>query len=84
MVEKVRNYIRNQESHHKRQTSQEEYDEFILKYGFQKFKGWKFRLKPIRFLFLDHQLKLEGTDLTPAPPDMRVLGQYAPINIAFH
>ena len=39
MIEKVRNYIKNQESHHKRQTSQEEYDEFILKYGFQKFKG---------------------------------------------
>jgi len=39
MIEKVRNYIKNQESHHKRQTFQEEYDEFILKYGFQKFKG---------------------------------------------
>jgi putative transposase len=39
MVEKVRNYIKNQENHHKRQTSQEEYDEFILKYGFQKYKG---------------------------------------------
>jgi len=39
MIDKVRNYIKNQENHHKRQTFQEEYDEFILKYGFQKFKG---------------------------------------------
>lgn len=39
MIEKVRNYIKNQESHHRLQSFQEEYDEFILKYGFQKFKG---------------------------------------------
>jgi REP element-mobilizing transposase RayT len=39
MIDKARNYIKNQENHHKRQTFQEEYDEFILKYGFQKFKG---------------------------------------------
>jgi REP element-mobilizing transposase RayT len=38
MIERVRAYIRNQEEHHKVQTFQEEYDEFILKYGFQKFK----------------------------------------------
>ena len=38
MIDKVRNYIKNQENHHKRQTFQEEYDEFILKYGFQKYK----------------------------------------------
>jgi REP element-mobilizing transposase RayT len=37
MIDKVRNYIKNQENHHKRQTFQEEYDEFILKYGFQKY-----------------------------------------------
>ena len=35
----VRNYIKNQEDHHKHKTFQEEYDEFIKKYGFQKFKG---------------------------------------------
>jgi len=38
MIAKVRNYIRNQENHHKLQTFQEEYNEFILKYGFQKYK----------------------------------------------
>jgi len=36
-VNKVREYIKNQEEHHKRKTFQEEYDEFIIKYGFQKF-----------------------------------------------
>lgn len=34
----VRNYIKNQEEHHKKKTFQQEYDEFILRYGFQKFK----------------------------------------------
>jgi REP element-mobilizing transposase RayT len=38
MIDKVRNYIKNQENHHKLQTFQEEFDEFILKYGFQKHK----------------------------------------------
>ena len=38
MIDKVRNYIRNQEKHHRLQTFQEEYDEFIFKYGFQKYK----------------------------------------------
>ena len=37
MIDKVRNYIKNQEEHHKQKTFQEEYDEFISKYGFQKF-----------------------------------------------
>ena len=37
MIDKVRNYIKNQEEHHKHKTFQEEYDEFISKYGFQKF-----------------------------------------------
>jgi len=36
-VDKVREYIKNQEEHHKRKTFQEEYEEFIIKYGFQKF-----------------------------------------------
>lgn len=35
----VRNYIKNQEEHHKHKAFQEEYNEFIEKYGFQKFKG---------------------------------------------
>jgi REP element-mobilizing transposase RayT len=34
----VRNYIKNQEAHHKKKTFQQEYDEFIEKFGFQKFK----------------------------------------------
>jgi len=34
IVDKVRTYIKNQEEHHKTVTFQEEYDEFIKKYGF--------------------------------------------------
>ena len=34
----VRSYIKNQEQHHLKKTFQEEYDEFIDKYGFEKFK----------------------------------------------
>ena len=37
VLEKTRNYIKNQEEHHKTKTFQQEYDEFISKYGFQKF-----------------------------------------------
>jgi REP element-mobilizing transposase RayT len=37
MIDKVREYIKNQEEHHAKKTFQEEYDDFILKYGFQKF-----------------------------------------------
>ena len=37
-LNKVREYIKNQEEHHKKKTFQREYDEFIEKYGFQKFK----------------------------------------------
>lgn len=35
VLDKVREYIKNQETHHKKKTFQEEYDEFILKYGFK-------------------------------------------------
>ena len=35
-LDKVRAYIKNQEEHHKKQTFQQEYDEFITKYGFDK------------------------------------------------
>jgi REP element-mobilizing transposase RayT len=38
MVDKVRDYIKNQEEHHLKKSFQEEYDEFISKYGFEKFK----------------------------------------------
>ncbi len=34
-VEKVKNYIANQEEHHRIKSWDEEYDEFISKYGFQ-------------------------------------------------
>ena len=37
VVDKVRDYIRNQEEHHKHKTFQQEYEEFISKYGFEKF-----------------------------------------------
>jgi REP element-mobilizing transposase RayT len=36
VVDKVRDYIKNQEIHHQKKTFQEEYDEFISKLGFQK------------------------------------------------
>lgn len=35
VLDKVRDYIKNQETHHKKKTFQEEYDEFILKFGFK-------------------------------------------------
>ena len=38
VVDKVRDYIKNQEEHHKHKPSQQEYDDFISKYNFQKFK----------------------------------------------
>lgn len=36
-VQHVRNYIKNQEEHHRHKTFHQEYDEFISKYGFEKF-----------------------------------------------
>ena len=36
-IDTVSNYIKNQEEHHKYKTFQQEYDEFIIKYGFKKF-----------------------------------------------
>lgn len=39
VLEKTRNYIKNQEDHHKTKTFRQEYDEFISKYGFEKFSG---------------------------------------------
>lgn len=38
MIDRVRNYIKNQEEHHRKKTFQNEYDEFITKYGFQLHK----------------------------------------------
>jgi REP element-mobilizing transposase RayT len=35
-VSKVRDYIRNQEIHHEKKTFQQEYEEFIKKYGFKE------------------------------------------------
>lgn len=35
IVNKVRNYIKNQEQHHKKKTFQEEYDEFMIRFGFK-------------------------------------------------
>ena len=36
-VNRVRDYIKNQEEHHRKKSRQQEYDEFMLKYGFDKF-----------------------------------------------
>jgi len=38
-IDSVRNYIRRQEEHHKKKTFQEEYDEFINRFGFERFSG---------------------------------------------
>src|SRR5690554_413975 len=38
-IQNVREYIKNQEQHHSKKPFKDEYDEFITKYGFQKFKG---------------------------------------------
>ena len=37
MIEKVREYIKNQEVHHNKKSYQEEHNEMIDKFGFQKF-----------------------------------------------
>ncbi|NRT15545.1 REP element-mobilizing transposase RayT [Flavobacterium sp. 28A] len=36
MIDRVRNYIKNQEQHHAKYTFQEEYEEFIVKYNLPK------------------------------------------------
>ena len=36
-IDTVRNYIKNQESHHKHKTFRKEYDELISKFGYKKF-----------------------------------------------
>ena len=38
LLDIVRNYIKNQETHHQKKTFQDEYDEFIIKYGFGLYK----------------------------------------------
>lgn len=38
VVDKVREYIKRQEEHHQKKTFVQEYEEFIDKYGFEKFK----------------------------------------------
>ena len=35
VLKKVRDYIKNQEEHHRNKTFQQEYDEFMRKYGFK-------------------------------------------------
>jgi putative transposase len=39
ILDNVREYIKNQEEHHSIKTFQQEYDEFIIKYRFEKQKG---------------------------------------------
>ncbi len=38
MLERLRQYIKNQEMHHSKKTFQQEYDQFICKYGFERFE----------------------------------------------
>ena len=38
-IDNVREYIKNQEEHHRKKPFQEEHDEFISKYDFKLFKG---------------------------------------------
>ena len=38
LIDKVRNYIKNQEKHHDHKLWEDEYNELIKKYGFEKFK----------------------------------------------
>jgi len=37
MINKVRDYIKNQEEHHRKKSFTEEYEDFINKYGFKKY-----------------------------------------------
>ena len=37
LLDRVRNYIKNQEEHHKKKSFQDEYEEFIIKYKFDRF-----------------------------------------------
>ena len=39
MMDNVREYIKNQEEHHRKKSFQEEFDEFISKHGFEKGMG---------------------------------------------
>jgi hypothetical protein len=39
LIDGVRDYIRNQEEHHKQYTFQEEYEAFMIKSGFGKYEG---------------------------------------------
>ena len=38
MIDRVRNYIKHQEEHHSKKTFSEEYEQFISKYGFEKYQ----------------------------------------------
>ena len=38
VIDRVRNYIKNQEEHHNKKTFEHEYDELINIYGFEIFK----------------------------------------------
>ena len=41
-IDKVREYVKNQEDHHKKVTFQEEYEKFMKQYGFEIIKGSDF------------------------------------------
>ena len=37
LIDKTRNYIKNQQEHHKKRTFTDEYNEFMMKHGFEKY-----------------------------------------------
>jgi REP element-mobilizing transposase RayT len=38
-IDSVRDYIKNQEEHHRKKTWEQEYSEFMEKYNFEKLRG---------------------------------------------
>ena len=40
VLDTVRDYIKNQEEHHGKQTFQQEFEGFLKIYGFENFKDW--------------------------------------------
>jgi putative transposase len=49
ILDRVREYIKNQETHHKKKSFKQEYNEFIEKYGFQSSKGKMLLAKALIF-----------------------------------
>lgn len=61
IVNRIRNYIRNQEEHHKKKTFKEEEDEFVARFGFTKLSDSEVDNAPIEID--DHSVKVEDTSI---------------------